>query len=36
MMEENGFDPVVEYNKAVEEFEMHYHPSNENMFKIIL
>lgn len=35
-MEENGFDPVTEYNKAIEEFEMHSHPNNEDMFRIIL
>lgn len=35
-MEENGFDPVIEYNKAIEEFEMHCHPNNEDMFRIIL
>lgn len=35
-MEENGFDPVTEYNKAIEEFEMHSHPNNEQMFRIIL
>ena len=35
-MEENGIDPVSEYNKAVEEFEMHFHPNNEEIFKIIL
>jgi hypothetical protein len=36
ILEENGFDPVTEYNKAIEEFEMHFHPSNEDIFKIIL
>lgn len=36
VLEENGFDPVTEYNKTIEEFEMHYHPSNEDIFKIIL
>lgn len=35
-LEENGFDPVIEYNKAVEGFEMHYHPSSEDLFSIIL
>jgi hypothetical protein len=27
-LEEKGFDPVIEYNKAVEGFSMHYHPSD--------
>lgn len=35
-MEEKGFDPVIEYNKAIEGFEMHYHPSPENVFRIIV
>lgn len=35
-LEENGFDPAIEYNKAVEGFEMHYHPSSEDIFSIIL
>lgn len=35
-LEENGFDPVIEYNKAIEGFYMHYHPSFEDNFKIIL
>ena len=35
-LEENGFDPSIEYNKAVEGFEMHYHPSSEDIFSIIL
>ena len=29
-------DPVIEYNKAIEGFEMHYHPEPEDIFKIIL
>lgn len=33
---ENGFDPAVEYNKAIEGFEMHYKPSSEDIFQIIL
>lgn len=33
---ENGFDPAVEYNKAIEGFEMHYKPSSEDIFRIIL
>jgi hypothetical protein len=36
IMEENGFDPVTEYNRSVEEFEIHYHPNPEDMFRIIL
>jgi hypothetical protein len=35
-LEEKGFDPVIEYNKAIEGFSMHYHPSDENIFKIIV
>lgn len=27
-LEEKGFDPVIEYNKAIESFAMHYHPSD--------
>jgi hypothetical protein len=27
-LEEKGFDPVIEYNKAVEGFSMHYHPTD--------
>ncbi len=33
---ENGFDPALEYNKAIEGFEMHYKPSFEDIFQIIL
>lgn len=36
IIEQNGFDPVSEYNKSVEEFEIHFHPSNEDIVKIIL
>lgn len=35
-LEENGFDPVIEYNKAIEGFKMHYHPASEDIFSIIL
>ncbi|CAK69854.1 unnamed protein product (macronuclear) [Paramecium tetraurelia] len=35
-LEENGFDPVLEYNKAVEGFQIHYHPSAEDLFRIII
>ena len=34
-LEEQGFDPSIEYNKALEAFEMHYHPNNEDLFQII-
>ena len=33
---ENGFDPAVEYNKAIEGFEMHYKPPPDDIFQIIL
>jgi len=35
-LEEKGFDPVIEYNKAVEGFDMHYHADSEDIFSIIL
>lgn len=35
-LEENGFDPVLEYNKAVEGFQIHYHPTAEDLFRIII
>ncbi|EGR26947.1 TPR repeat protein [Ichthyophthirius multifiliis] len=35
-LEEQGFDPVGEYNKAIEGFEMHYHPSSQDVFRIIV
>ena len=35
-LEEKGFDPAIEYNKSIEGFEMHYHPSSENLFRIFL
>ncbi len=31
-LEEQEYDPSIEYNKALEAFEMHYHPSNEDLF----
>ena len=34
-LEERSFDPVIEYNKAIEGFEMHYHPTSEDLFRII-
>ncbi|CAD8127534.1 unnamed protein product [Paramecium sonneborni] len=36
LLEENGYDPVLEYNKAVEDFQINYHPSSEDMFRIII
>ena len=35
-LEEKGFDPSIEYNKAIEGFTMHYHPKSEQTFKIII
>jgi hypothetical protein len=35
-LEEQGFDPVIEYNKAIEGFQMHYHPTSEDIFRIIV
>ncbi|CAD8176209.1 unnamed protein product [Paramecium pentaurelia] len=35
-LEEQGFDPVIEYNKAIEGFAMQYHPSSEDIFRIIV
>lgn len=34
-LEEKSFDPVIEYNKAIEGFEMHYHPNSDDLFRII-
>lgn len=34
-LEERSFDPVIEYNKAIEGFEMHYHPTSDDLFRII-
>jgi hypothetical protein len=31
-----NYDPVIEYNKALELFEMHYQPTIGNLFQIIL
>lgn len=31
-----NYDPVVEYNKSIELFEMHYQPQPQNLFRIIL
>ena len=35
-LEEAGYDPVVEYNKGLELFDMHYSPKAEDLFTIIL
>lgn len=35
-LEEKGFDPSLEYNKAVENFDMHYKPNPQDTFRIIL
>ena len=35
-LEMQGFDPVIEYNKSIESFEMHFHPSSEDVFRIIV
>jgi len=32
----NNYDPVVEYNKGSELFDMHYSPSVEDLFTIII
>lgn len=36
ILEENHMDPVNEYNKGLESFEMHYNPKSEELFTIIL
>lgn len=35
-MEQQGFDPTSEYNKAIEGFELHYKPNPEDTFMIVL
>lgn len=35
-LEQKGFDPACEYNKAVESFIMHYKPTSDDTFSIIL
>lgn len=35
-LEINGYDPVVEYNKGLESFNMHFSPSPQEIFTIIL
>jgi hypothetical protein len=36
LLEDKYFDPVFEYNKTVEGFETHFHPSSEDLFSIIV
>jgi hypothetical protein len=36
ILEQNGFDPACDYNKAIEGFEMHYRPVAEDMFRIVI
>lgn len=36
ILEQKGFDPSVEYSNAIEGFEIHYKPSSEDTFMIIL
>ena len=36
ILEENQMDPVNEYNKGLESFEMHFNPKAEELFTIIL
>lgn len=36
VLEGKGYDPVVEYNKGLELFDMHYSPKPEDLFTIIL
>ncbi|CAD8212690.1 unnamed protein product [Paramecium pentaurelia] len=35
-LEQNGYDLVIEYNKAVDNFQAFYKPTNEGLFYIIL
>jgi len=35
-LEEKSFDPVIEYDKSIETFIMHYRPTPENVFSIFL
>jgi hypothetical protein len=36
VLEGQGYDPVVEYNKGLELFDMHFSPKPEDLFTIIL
>ncbi len=33
-MEEKGYDPIHEYNKSFELFDMHFNPSDHEIFMI--
>lgn len=33
-LEEKGYDPIHEYNKTIELFNMHYNPKDEELFII--
>ena len=33
-LEEKGYDPVHEYNKSFELFEMHFNPKDKEIFMI--
>ena len=35
-LEKKGYDPVIEYNKRLESFELHFEPRPEDLFIIIL
>lgn len=34
-MEEIGYDPVEEYTKSVDNFEIHFRPSSDDLFRIV-
>ena len=34
-LEEQNFDPVIEYNKAIEQFQMNFKPNSEDLFSIV-
>lgn len=36
VLEQNGFDPSLEYTTAIEGFDLRYHPTPEQTFMIIL
>jgi len=36
VLEQLEFDPVEEYNKALEHYITHYHPNEEELFKIMM
>lgn len=35
-LEMQGFDAVIEYNKQIEGFAYHYHPTEEDFFRILV